>query len=85
MELLCQEPVELPDKTLFTTLGRLDYNKNQILLLKAAKEVKKMRDDFMIYILGEGEDRQALETYIRDNGLEKTPKYWDSSKIHTPI
>lgn len=74
MELLCQEPVELPDKTLFTTLGWLDYNKNQILLLKAAKEVKKMRDDFMIYILGEGEDRQALETYIRDNGLEKNAK-----------
>lgn len=74
MELLCQEPVELPDKTLFTTLGRLDYNKNQILLLKAAKEVKKMRDDFMIYILGEGEERQALETYIRDNGLEKNAK-----------
>lgn len=74
MALLCQEPVKLPSKKLFTTLGRLDYNKNQILLLKAAKEVKKMRDDFMIYLLGEGEDRQALEKYIQENGLENNAK-----------
>ena len=66
---LCEEKVTLPNKKLFTTLGRLDYNKNQILLLKAAKEVKKQRDDFMIYILGEGEDRAELEKYIRENDL----------------
>ena len=74
MELLCQEAVDLPDKPLFTTLGRLDYNKNQILLLKAAKEVKKLREDFMVYLLGEGEERQALEKYIRENDLEENAK-----------
>lgn len=66
---LCQEQVELPDKVLFTTLGRLDYNKNQILLLKAAREVKKKRDDFIIYLLGDGDDRPKLEEFIRDNDL----------------
>jgi glycosyltransferase involved in cell wall biosynthesis len=68
---LAEQPVELPEKKLFTTLGRLDYNKNQILLLKAAKEAKKEREDFMIYLLGEGEERQNLETYIEQNDLSE--------------
>lgn len=68
---LSEVKVNLPDKALFTTLGRLDYNKNQILLLKAAKEVKKQRDDFMIYLLGEGEERPKLEKYIKKNHLEE--------------
>ncbi len=38
---LSRERIPLPDKKLFTTLGRLDYNKNQMLLLQAANEVKK--------------------------------------------
>ncbi len=72
--LLSEEKVDLPDKTLFTTLGRLDYNKNQILLLKAAREVKKQRDDFVVYLLGEGEDRPKLQAYIDENGLEENVK-----------
>lgn len=67
---LCKVPVILPNKMLFTTLGRLEYNKNQILLLKAAKIVKKQRDDFMVYILGDGEDKPMLQKYIEENGLE---------------
>lgn len=67
---LCKESVSLPDKMLFTTLGRLDYNKNQILLLKAAKKVKSQRNDFMINILGDGEDRSRLQTYVDENGLK---------------
>ena len=58
---LSKEKIELPKKALFTTLGRLDNNKNQILLLKAAKLVKRYRDDFEIYLLGDGEDRKKLE------------------------
>ena len=67
---LCKESVSLPDKLLFTTLGRLDYNKNQILLLKAAKKVKKQRNDFMVYILGDGDDRAKLQKYIDENDLK---------------
>lgn len=74
IKLLSKEIVKLPDKMLFTTLGRLDYNKNQMLLLKAAKEVKKQRDDFMIYILGDGDDRSKLEKYIADNKLDENIK-----------
>lgn len=74
IKLLSREKVPLPDKMLFTTLGRLDYNKNQIMLLKAAKEVKKRGKDFMVYILGEGEDRPKLESYIKYNHLDENVK-----------
>ena len=74
IKLLSREKVPLPDKMLFTTLGRLDYNKNQIMLLKAAKEVKKRGKDFMVYILGEGEDRPKLESYIKYNHLDENIK-----------
>jgi glycosyltransferase involved in cell wall biosynthesis len=71
---LCREPVSLSEKMIFTTLGRLDYNKNQMLLLKAAKLVKQQRSDFVIYVLGEGDERPKLEAYIKENGLEDNVK-----------
>ena len=74
IKLLSQKKMDQPDKMLFTTLGRLDYNKNQILLLKAAKEVKKQRNDFLIYLLGDGEDKPKLEKYIKENHLEENIK-----------
>lgn len=71
---LSKEEIMLPQNALFTTLGRLDNNKNQILLLKAAKLVKKYRDDFVIYLLGDGEDRKKLENYINENNLKDNIK-----------
>lgn len=66
---LSNENIELPGGHLFTTLGRLDNNKNQLLLLKAARIAKNYKQDFKIYLLGEGEDRPKLESYIEENNL----------------
>lgn len=74
MKSLSQEKIDLPKKTIFTTLGRLDSNKNQILLLKAAKLVKKYKNDFEIYLLGDGEERKKLEDYIDKNKLKDNVK-----------
>jgi glycosyltransferase involved in cell wall biosynthesis len=71
---LSKEKIKLPKKYLFTTLGRLDDNKNQILLLNAAKIVKRYRDDFMIYLLGDGENKKKLELFIKKNNLENNVK-----------
>lgn len=71
---LSNEKVIIPPKMLFTSVGRLDYNKNQILLLKAAKEIKMYRDDFMIYLLGDGNFKPVLQKYIDDNGLTENVK-----------
>lgn len=45
---LSNEKVDIPDILIFSIMGRLDNNKNQILLLKAAKILTKYRDDFII-------------------------------------
>jgi glycosyltransferase involved in cell wall biosynthesis len=74
IRLMSKENVSIPHRKLFISLGRLDYNKNQILLLKAAKEVKKYRRDFMIYLLGDGDDKAKLNGYIRNNGLDENVK-----------
>jgi glycosyltransferase involved in cell wall biosynthesis len=64
---LSSKKIKVSKKALFTTLGRLDNNKNQILLLKAAKIVKRYTDDFEIYLLGDGEDKEKLKAYIEEN------------------
>lgn len=66
---LSNQEINLPSEKIFTSLGRLDSNKNQILLLRAAKILKDKRSDFKIYLLGGGEDKEKLESYIYDNDL----------------
>ena len=58
------------DKPTFVTLGRLDNNKNQILLLKACKLLKNKVNDFNVYLLGDGEDRKFLQKYIDEGVIE---------------
>lgn len=71
---LSEEPLNLPNRPIFSIVGRLDCNKNQILLLKAAKIVAQHRKDFRIYLLGEGEDREILQKYIDKNDLDENIK-----------
>lgn len=62
-------PVTLPQKKLFTSLGRLDDNKNQMMLLKAVALLKQKRDDFEVYLLGDGENQRKIETFLQENDL----------------
>ncbi len=50
-------------------VGRLSYPKNYPLLLRVHKRLLDAGLEHDLWILGEGEDRQELESYIRDNGL----------------
>lgn len=71
---LSNEEIKIPDIPTFTIMGRLDNNKNQILLLKAARILSGYRKDFRIYILGEGDDRTKLQSYIKKHNLERNVK-----------
>lgn len=71
---LSEEKINNPDIPSFSIMGRLDNNKNQMLLLKAARILAEYRKDFRIYILGEGEDRVNLQEYIDKHDLEKNIK-----------
>ena len=57
------------DKVSFVTLGRLDDNKNQILLLKACWLLKEKTNNFNVYLLGDGENRRFLQKFIDENLL----------------
>lgn len=66
---LSEEEVTVASKPTFTSVGRLDSNKNHMLLLKAVVSLKRICDSFMLYILGDGAERAALEEFIRANDL----------------
>jgi glycosyltransferase involved in cell wall biosynthesis len=51
------------------TLGRLSHQKGFDIAIKACSILKKKAVDFKWYILGEGEDRKALEQLINENDV----------------
>ena len=57
------------NKLTLVMLGRLMTQKNYPRLLKAAKALLNEGFDFDLLILGEGEERPALEKYISENNL----------------
>ncbi|MBO5461803.1 MAG: glycosyltransferase [Clostridia bacterium] len=68
-------PKEIVKKKLtLLMVGRLMPQKNYPRLLKTVKTLLDEGFDFDLWILGEGEDRQKLENYIRDNNLTENIK-----------
>lgn len=57
-------------KMTIVTLGRLTHQKAYDRLLKVHKRLQQEGFDYDLWILGEGEDRPALEEYIHENHLE---------------
>lgn len=56
------------------TIGRLTEQKGYLRLLKCIKEVKKINDDFCLWIIGDGHERSLLEEYINQNNLNDNVK-----------
>lgn len=54
---------------LIVSVGRLDPNKNYMMLLEACKTLY-VKQAFELWILGDGPDRNKIEKYIQDNNLE---------------
>jgi glycosyltransferase involved in cell wall biosynthesis len=71
---LSNEKINIPDIPTFSIMGRLDSNKNQMLLLKGARILSEYRKDFRIYLLGDGEERKTLQEYIDKHDLERNIK-----------
>lgn len=51
------------------SIGRLSYQKNYDVLIKAFSEIADRFPNWRLVIVGEGEDRKKLEKIISDNGL----------------
>lgn len=54
-----------------TYMGYLTPRKNVELLLLVVKELLAFRNDFVLDIIGAGESRLELESFVRENSLEK--------------
>jgi len=67
-----QYELELPkfDRFTFLCIGRLDTQKNQPALIKAAKELVDKGYDFEVLMIGEGPHRSMLEEQVADLGLQ---------------
>ena len=58
------------NKTVVGTVGRLHFQKNQSFAIDVFKEFKKIYDNAIFVIVGEGEERANLEEKIKNEGLE---------------
>ena len=54
------------------TVGRLDKNKNQILLLQAFEELKDTFPDWKCILYGDGTERRNLEKWIQQHKLNES-------------
>ena len=52
-------------------IGHLSSRKNVSKLLKVVKELSSQRSDFLLDLVGDGEDRSNLENYVRDHHLSE--------------
>ena len=57
------------DKKYFLNIGRLTKQKNQLLLLKAFSKISNLNKELNLVIVGEGEERSKLESYINSKNL----------------
>ena len=57
------------DKKYFLNIGRLTKQKNQLLLLKAFSKISNSNKNLNLVIVGEGEERGKLESYIKTKNL----------------
>lgn len=53
----------------FLAVGRMSAQKNYLLMLQAFKAVHDIHPEATLTILGDGEDRERMEAFCRENGL----------------
>lgn len=55
----------------FTCIGELNKNKNQMNVLKAFREISHEYSNFKLIIIGSGPESERLKKYVTDNELEQ--------------
>lgn len=79
IKLLANEKIEEKGKTGnnidLISIGRLTFQKGYDRLLPIIYQLKKEGYNLSIKILGDGPDKDILEKYVKDNGLEDTIKF----------
>lgn len=63
------------DKKVLIFAGRLVAAKNLLFTLKVITELKKRRSDFLFFIIGDGEERGSLESFVQKEHLESQVQF----------
>ena len=61
----------LKDKFIIGNIGRINYQKNTLFLLDILKEVKKVKNNAFLIIIGSGELENKLKNKVKEYNLEK--------------
>lgn len=67
------ERTEIPT---FATIGRLSYEKGNDRLLEACRRLKSDEYLFLVWLIGEGNERRKLEQLIQEYDLQDQVKLW---------
>ena len=65
-------------------VGRLDYQKNQIVLLRAFKAIAAQAPSWKLVLVGDGKDRAALESFVAEHGLASRVSFIGNVQDVTP-
>jgi glycosyltransferase involved in cell wall biosynthesis len=63
--------IDLKDKFLIGSIGRLDYQKNYEFLIKVFPEILKIKLNTILIIVGDGSERKKLENLIEKKKLKE--------------
>jgi glycosyltransferase involved in cell wall biosynthesis len=63
--------INLKDKFLIGSIGRLDYQKNYEFFIKVFLEISKIKPEAIAIIIGEGPERKKLENLIKKTNLKE--------------
>lgn len=76
------------DELVVGSVGRLSPQKNQLFLLKVFAEIKRLRPQSVLLLVGEGELKQTLQQEAADLGIAKdvrfvgsVPNVWDYLQV----
>jgi len=64
--------IDLKDKFLIGSIGRLDYSKNYEFLVNVFPSILKIKPTAIVILIGEGPERKTLENFITKNSLKES-------------
>ena len=77
------KPFFLKKKPILFSLGRLDYNKNNLMLLKAYNEIRN-EIECNIVLMGDGDKKNMLLDYAKENNFKKNLYIYNFKKNPYP-
>jgi len=63
--------IDLKDKFLIGSIGRLHYQKNYEFLIEVLPEILKIKPEIIVILIGDGPERKKLENLIKKKKLEE--------------